>query len=182
MKHAILALMLSLSASAIYAQQQVKMTFSGTWVPTAINQQPNSVTDEENLAGNGTFGSFSLLQLRTDGTGTQPSSSCSGPALFNVPVLAGAGAFRFNDGSLLTIELSSGSLCIDFSVLAARMNETFKITGGTGRFKNATGNLTLNGTVRPLMFTSNPDPQAILLIISGQITGTVSGVGNEGDQ
>ena len=100
----------------------------------------------------------------------------------NVPVLAGAGAFRFNDGSLLTIELTNGGLCIDFSVLAARMNETFKVTGGTGRFKNASGTLTLNGTVRPLMFTSSADPQAILLIISGQITGTISGVGNEGDQ
>lgn len=182
MKHAILALMLSLSATAIYAQQPVKMNFSGTWVPTAINQQPNSVTDVEQLGGNGTFGSFSLLQLRTDGTAPQASSSCAGPALVNVPVLAGAGAFRYNDGSLLTIELTNGGLCIDFSVLAARMNETFKVTGGTGRFKNASGTLTLNGTVRPLMFTSNPDPQAILLIISGQITGTVSGVGNGDDQ
>ncbi len=181
MKHAVLALALSLGTSATYAQQSVRMTFSGTWIPVAINQQPNSITDEEHLAGNGTFGSFTLHQLRTDGAAPAPSSNCSGAATANFPVLAGAGAFRFSDGSLLTIEVSSGGLCIDFGAGSARMAETFRITGGTGRFKGATGNLTLTGAVQPLLFVKGSTTQAILITITGQLAGTISGVSKEDD-
>ena len=47
-------------------QGQVHMKFSGSMVPTAIDVQPNTITDEELLAGNGTLGPFTFRKLRTD--------------------------------------------------------------------------------------------------------------------
>ena len=49
-------------------QGQVKMAFSGSMVPTAIDVQPETITDEELLAGNGTLGPFTFRKLRTDET------------------------------------------------------------------------------------------------------------------
>ena len=72
MKHiATVALMLNLGVAGVYAQQRpVKMTFSGTNVATTINLQPNTVTDEQHSAGNGTFGSFTFRELHADWTGS----------------------------------------------------------------------------------------------------------------
>ena len=69
-KHiASVALMLNLGVASVYAhQRQVKMTFSGSFVRTAIDLQPDTVTDEENFAGNGSFGPFTFRNLRTDTT------------------------------------------------------------------------------------------------------------------
>ena len=79
MKHkAIMALMLNLSIASVYAQERpVKMTFSGTNVATTISLQPNTVTDEQHSAGNGTFGAFTFCELHADGSAPQPPSGCS---------------------------------------------------------------------------------------------------------
>ena len=47
MKHiATVALMLNLGVAGVFAQQKpVKMTFSGTFVPTTINLAPDTITD-----------------------------------------------------------------------------------------------------------------------------------------
>ena len=61
MKHiTTVVLMLNFGAASIYAHQKpVKMTFSGTAGPSAINlQQPGTTTGEDNFAGNGALGSF----------------------------------------------------------------------------------------------------------------------------
>ena len=81
MKHiATVALMLNLGVAGVYAQERpVKMTFSGTNVATTINLQPNTVTDEQHSAGNGTFGAFTFRELHADGPAPQPPSGCSGP-------------------------------------------------------------------------------------------------------
>ena len=57
-------------------QGQVKMAFSGSMVPTAIDVQPDTITDEELLAGNGTLGPFTFRKLRTDETSPQFFGSC----------------------------------------------------------------------------------------------------------
>ena len=61
------------------AQKPVKMRFSGSIVPTAISVQPNTITDEELLAGKGTLGPFTLRKLRTDGLSPQPSNDTKVP-------------------------------------------------------------------------------------------------------
>jgi len=89
---ATMALMLNLGVAGIYAQERpVKMTFSGTSIGTTINLQPDTVTDEQNVAGNGTLGTFSFRELHADPTSPQPSSSCSSGPYF--PTVAGGGYF-----------------------------------------------------------------------------------------
>jgi len=182
MKHiATVALMLNFGVAGAYAQQKpVKMTFSGSMVPTTINLGPNTITDEEHLAGNGTLGPFTFRKLRTDALSPQPSNTCSGPNQINLPVVAGGGVFRFEDGSLLTVLITEGALCINFAAGMAHLTETYQVTGGTRRLKGASGTLTLTGTVTPVLF--NASGAAVLLTNTGKFQGTVLGVarGEEG--
>lgn len=171
-----LALMLSLGAAGIYAQQRpVRMTVSGSKVATAINLGPNTRTDEVHLAGNGTLGQFTFRALRTDETSAQ-FGSCgkgSGP---NFRVVAGAGVFRFRDGSLLTVKLKAGTLCVDISDMnhpVGHLTDDYEITGGTGRFKEAKGSLALTATLSALFFDASN--MAVLLTLAGDAEGTVSG-------
>jgi hypothetical protein len=150
---------------------QVKMAFSGSMTPTAIDVQPNTITDEELLAGNGTLGPFTFRKLRTDETSPESFGPCGsgfGPSL---RVLAGAGVFRFEDGSLLTVTVTEGVLCVDLDHLVGHLTETYQITGGTGRLKDATGSLQSTGTLNPVMFSASN--AAVLLTNAGQLKGTV---------
>ncbi len=183
MKHiATVALMFNLGVAGVYAQQKpVKMTFSGTVEPSTIKLQPDTNTDEGNVAGNGTLGPFTFRELHADTASPQPSSTCSGPTKVYFPTVAGGGVFRFQDGSLLTVKLTKGSsLCIDFATLLGHLTATYQITGGTGRFNAASGALTLTATWFPVLF--NGPNSAVLLTSTGEFEGTVSGVaiGKEG--
>jgi len=170
MKHlATIALMLGLGVTSVSAEERpIRMRFSGSMVPTSIVMQPNTITDEELLAGDGPLGSFTFRKLRTDALAPQPSAECSGPSQANIPVVAGGGVFRFEDGSLLSVAITEGALCIDFSAVMGRLTETYQITGGTGRFKGVSGGtLTLRGTVRPVLFSDSGAP--VLLTVTGVI-------------
>jgi hypothetical protein len=174
MKHvATMALIVTLGAAGVSAEERpVKMRFSGSFVPTSIVMQPDTITDEELLAGNGALGSFTFRKLRTDALAAKPSEACSGPSQMNIPVVAGGGVFRFEDGSLLTVVISEeGTLCIDFDARVAHLTESYRITGGTGRFKGASGTLALRATVRAALFTTSG--QAVLLTSTGELEGTV---------
>src|SRR5712671_2107488 len=148
MKHlGTVALMLNLGIAGVYAQEwPVKMTFSGTNVATTINLQPNTVTDEHHSAGNGTFGAFTFRELHADvSPAPQPPSGCSGP---NFAIVAGAGVFQFQDGSLLIVTVKDGSGCINLAAGYAALIVNYQITGGTGRFEGASGALTMTYTHR----------------------------------
>jgi len=152
-------------------QGRVKMAFSGSMVPTAIEVRPDTITDEELLAGNGTLGPFTFRKLRTDETSPQFVGSCGsgfGPTL---RVVAGAGVFRFEDGSLLTVTLSEGLLCVDFDHGVGHLTESYQITGGTGRFKGASGAFQLTGTLEAVLFSASN--AAVLLTNMGELKGTV---------
>jgi hypothetical protein len=183
MKHkhiATVALMLNLGIAASTAQQwPVKMTFSGSMVPTSINLKPNTITDEELLAGYGTLGNFTFRKLRTDETSPQSSGSCDGGFGPNLRVVAGGGVFRFEGGSLLTVKVTEGSYCIDVQAQppVGHLTETYQITGGTGRFKGASGTLTLTATAHPVLFSDSN--AAVLLTSTGQFTGTISSAATE---
>ena len=88
-----------------------------------------------------------------------------------------AGVFRFQDGSLLKVALTQAGDCIDFAALEAHCTMTFQITGGTGRFKNASGNVTVTmnlAVVVPGNFHMFTD--------TAKVTGTISGVGGSEDE
>ena len=151
----------------------VKMTFSGSMVPTAIDVQPNTITDEELVAGNGTLGRFTFRKLRTDETTPQSFGSCGSGFGPSVRVPVGGGVFRFEDGSLLTVTVTEGDLCIDFDHGVGHLTEAYQITGGTGRFEGAAGTLQSTADVKPVLFSvSNPNA-AVLLTLTGELNGTV---------
>jgi len=173
MKHSTtLALLFHLGIAGAYAQEiPVKMTFSGTNVSTLINLQPNTVTDEQHSAGNGTFGAFTFRELHADtSVSQQPSSSCSGP---NFAMVGGTGVFRFQDGSLLIVTIKDGSGCINPAAGASALTVNYEITGGTGRFEGASGSLTYTATMRAVLRNASNAPA--LLTLTGMIEGSVSG-------
>ena len=139
------ALMLNLGIASLYAQQpaeehsgasRVRMRFSGSTMSTALAIAPNTLNHESQVAGNSSLGPFTYRGLWADEP-SQSSGSCgSGFGRIN-RVVAGGGVFRFEDGSLLTVQLTEGTLCVDISDPAhpvGRQFETYQITGGTGRF------------------------------------------------
>jgi hypothetical protein len=179
MKHTTtMALILGLGAISVYAQQiHVNMTFSGTGAPSAMDlKQPNSNNVEENVAGNGTLGSFTFRDIRASAMTPQPSTTCS--ATF-FPALAGGAVIRFQDGTLLKLSLKDGGDCIDFVHMTARCTLFFEVKGGTGRFQNASGLLTYTEAAEPVLFDA--PGMAVFGTEVGQITGTISGAGNEQD-
>lgn len=179
---AALALMLNLGLATAYAQRYpVKMAYSGTSGASAINlQQPGTQTGEENFAGNGSLGPFTFLLISAETTSPQqPPSTCSGPANIYFTRGAGAGVFRFQDGSLLKVNLSQGADCVDLAAQQAHCTLTLQIFGGTGRFKDASGTLTLNEANVPVLADVLNNP--VFFASTGEFTGTVSGVSREWD-
>ena len=82
------------------------------------------------------------------GPAPQPPSGCSGP---NFAVVKGAGVFRFQDGSLLIVTIKDGSGCIDLAAGHATLSVNYQITGGTGRFEGASGDLTYTATMTAVL-------------------------------
>ena len=179
-----MALMLNLGVAAVYAQHYpVKMAYSGTSGASAVNlQQPGTATVEENFAGNGALGQFTFRLISAETTSPQqpPPSTCSGPANIYFSRLGGAGVFRFQDGSLLKVNVTQGADCIDLAALQGHCTLTLQIAGGTGRFKNASGTLTLTETNVPVLADVLNNP--VFFASTGEFTGTVSGVSREPDR
>jgi hypothetical protein len=170
-----LALMGNLAIASAYAQRPVNLVFSGTGAASPIDlKQPNTSTSEENVSGSGTLGQFTFRDVRAIAISPQPSATCVG--LF-FPSVAGAGLLRFQDGSVLTVNLTQGGDCIDLVHLVGHCTLTLKITGGTGRFKNASGVLTYTETALPLLADASNNP--VFFSETGEFTGTISGVATE---
>ena len=172
-----IAAVLILGVAAVYAQESVKMTFSGTSENSANNlQQPNTTMDEDSFAGTGAAGSFTLRLVRAiSNNPSPPPNTCMGANEMYFTEPAGGGVFRFQDGSLLYVQLAQGSGdCIDFSANDAHCTLNLQITGGTGRFTNASGTLTLTETVLPVLADALGNP--VFFAATGKITGTVAGV------
>jgi hypothetical protein len=168
-----MALMLIFAIGSAYAQDNpIKMTFSGNGGPSVVDlKQPNTRTAEENVAGNGTLGPFTFRNVTAIALSPQPSTAC--PGVF-FPRVAGAGLLRFQDGSLLSVSLLQGGDCIDFVQMVGRCTLTLRITGGTGRFENASGVLTYTETALPVLADALNNP--VLFSETGEITGSISGV------
>jgi hypothetical protein len=92
------------------------------------------------------------------------------------PSVAGGGVIRLQDGTLLTFNLmqpASGGDRIDLDANEGHCTLTLQITGGTGRFKLASGVLAYTETAVPVLAdASNTNP--VLFTETGGITGTVS--------
>ena len=141
---------------------------------------PNTLNHESHVAGNSSLGPFTYRGLWADDPGSQSSGSCGSGFGPNFRIVAGAGVFRFEDGSLLTVKLTEGTLCVDISDPAhpvGRQFETYQITGGTGRFKHATascgvtaedGTLQLTGTRGLVLLDSSGAPSFSCLRVNSR--------------
>ncbi len=185
---ATVALMLNLGVASVYAQEKaVKMTYSGTEGASAIDLQfPDPHTGDKhnsefNFAGKGTLGSFTFRSVEAEGDFPQQSSSCPANQVY-VETIAGAGVFRFQDGSLLKVRLTEGFDCIDFAVLEAHCTRIFQIAGGTRRFKDASGMLTLTETTTPVASAANDPHKPAFFVATGKFNGTVSGMGRDEEE
>jgi hypothetical protein len=184
MRHIVTAaLMLYFGVASGYAQPNVQqrpvtMTFSGNGAEgSPINlQYPNTTTIEENVAGNGALGAFLFRNVTAESNtpSSQPPSTCSGQTHLYFPRVAGAGIFVFQDGSLLNVKLTQGADCIDLVANEGHCTLTLQVTGGTGRFKGASGVLTYTETAVPVLadYFNNP----VFFDETGEITGAVSGM------
>lgn len=180
MKHiASLTLMLALCVASVSAQQSVRMTYSGTAGNSPVDIPFNYASyNQDNFAGTGTLGSFTLRNERAlPNSPSTPPSTCTGPDLLYFVETSGAGVFRFQDGSLLYVSVEQGTDCINVVTNGTHCILTYKITGGTGRFKNASGNLEL--TERAVAVLTDAGSNAIYYASAGRITGEVSGVTDE---
>ncbi len=63
---------------------------------------------------------------------------------------------------------------MDLTAGVGHLTETYQITGGTGRFKGASGALTLTALLNPVLFDAVGNPK--LLTNTGKFHGTVLGV------
>ena len=77
----------------------------------------------------------------------------------------------------MTVHLMQGGDCIDLVEMVGHCTLTLQITGGTGRFQDASGVLTLTETARPVLADASNNP--VFFTETGQITGTVSGMASK---
>jgi hypothetical protein len=161
---------LGCGGTSALAQQDPAMTYSGSNVATTINLQDGTVTDEELFSGYGALGQFTYRELHADTAAPQSSDTCSSGPYF--PVVSGAGVFRFEDGSLMTVTVTQGGICVDTTTGLGHLSETYQITGGTGSYQGASGTLTLTGVLSPVLFNAAGNPE--LLTNTGEFQGTVA--------
>jgi hypothetical protein len=175
----ITAMFLIMALARPAAGQKVKMAYSGTSTgASAVNlQQPGTLTVEENFEGYGALGAFTFRLISAETNSPQePPSTCAGPANIFFSRKGGTGIFRFQDGSLLMVSVTQGADCIDLSKPPGQGHCTLalQITGGTGRFKNASGVLTLTELNVPVLADALNNP--VFFASTGYFTGTVSGL------
>jgi len=113
----------------------------------------------------------SLPQLKTNVS--CPAGTAEVPLLQGHDVLT-----QQSTGEQLFLTHTSGATCFDFTTLTFTYHSQGTFSGGTGRFVHAAGPFENNGTGSVLVF----DPQFhTLLNTAGTLTGTLSGVGDDGD-
>ena len=166
-----IVLMLLFGVAAGYAQDSsVKMQSSGPELVTAFNVQVNTTTCEEKLAGSGSLGHFTYRGLRVDSNNFTVTDACPNGYL---QVTGGEGIFRFSDGSLMSVNITGGSICIDANQLG-HLTETYQVSSGTGRFQKATGDLSHTATLNVVLSDASGNP--LLLTHAGEFDGTIIGV------
>jgi hypothetical protein len=175
-------LTVALALPAAAEKVTVDMKFSGSSAGSAITNvlYPNTSNGEDDFAGDGPLGSFTYRFVDAQMNFPTPSSICPKPTDLHFSDPVGAAVLRFHDGSLLYLKLTQGDDCIDLTAGLAHCFRAFQITGGTGRFKNASGTLALTETVSPVgLFDNSGNP--VFFATTGNIKGTISGVEEEQD-
>ena len=85
--------------------------------------------------------------------------------------MSGAGVFRFENGSLLIVTVVDGSGCVNLAAMNAGLTVNYEITGGTGRFAGASGDLTMTATLVAVLRNASNAPA--LLTNTGEFEGKI---------
>jgi hypothetical protein len=166
-------------------EHKFKATLSGTRMrtPTDTNGDGPAAGLLASLSiteGKSTFGRLTLQEV-SDFIPSGPCTLPDGTPGFAVELLSPipgtesrwTGAFRFRKtGELLTFDQVSGLVCINLGTFEFTVEQLYEISGGTGKFENAEGNLTVHGQGRVLNFDATGE--AVFSIISNaEIEGTI---------
>ena len=72
---------------------------------------------------------------------------------------------------MLIVTVTDGSGCVNLEARHAVLTVNYEITGGTGRFTDASGNLTMTSTIAAILRNAANAPA--LLINAGEFEGTL---------
>jgi hypothetical protein len=131
------------------AQIPLKGTFSGTFVNSQIDTNNDGRKASLGTRGmKGTFGPATgqaMLEYASPSPGTCPNGN-AGVILTLVPGTGHDVARLTSTGDLIIGEYTAGALCVDTSTGIQFFTLTEQVTGGTGRFAEAKGSITITGT------------------------------------
>jgi hypothetical protein len=170
------ALVLAFAVSMHAEEVQVQMTFSGSVStlapPINLVSSGNGPVNATSFAGTGSLGPFTSHGVSANTT--MPTGfGCAGPNSLLFTFVAGAGVYRFQDGGLLTTKLKSATVCVNLTAGSANDMIIEEITGGTGRFQNASGTLTTTTMGdHPVLFDATGQP-VFFAVPNGHVTGTI---------
>ena len=138
-----------LATTSAQAEERLsfKATFGGTFVKTQFDTNGDGAPANLNiLEGNSNLGQFSL-QVLDESVLAGPETCPNGHPGFSVTLVTGSSVFRFRrTGDLLFIRPTSQTTCFDPSTGVGFFRDAIgQVTGGTGRFANATGTLVGEG-------------------------------------
>ena len=180
MKHiATMALMVSLGVAGVYAQEiHVKMTFSGNGSASAIDLKQPDPTPWKRMSP----GTVRSARSRFELSGL-PQLLRNRPPLARATFFPAWPAVRHSLSGWDSIEgQSEGRRRLHrFRANEGHCTLIFEINGGTGRFQNASGLLTYVENAEPVLFDA-PGMSVALGTEVGEITGTISGVGQDQDR
>jgi hypothetical protein len=146
---------LGLATTSAQAEEQLpfKATFGGTIVKTQFDTNGDGASANLNiLEGNSNLGQFSL-QVLDESVLAGPETCPNGHPGFSVTLVTGSSVFRFRrTGDLLFVRPMSQTTCFDPSTGVSFFRDAIgEVTGGTGRFANATGTLVGEGMSQVLL-------------------------------
>jgi hypothetical protein len=133
-------------ATPFVAAEPFQATFSGWSVAATMDVNADAISGfSTTVSGVGRFGRFQAHTVSETG----PVTGICGPTAVTLEFTVWSNIQRFADGDLLYYSLDesqASKVCFDY-VSGALSNEIHAlISGGTGRFKNATGRVVLNAT------------------------------------
>ena len=144
----------SVKGSGSYTGVPVNFSFDGTGHPG----NPSGAAAQELLTGHdnigGPFTGENIGEYALD-----PSTSCTAPdgtAGIRLELVEAVGAVAYNQGQLYFYGVGPGSGCISTSTAVFVLSETHTVLGGTGKFANASGSITMTQTGKVLGAPASP--------------------------
>jgi hypothetical protein len=144
----------NIKGSGSYTAVTVSFSFDGTGHPA----NPSGSAVQELLTGNdnigGPFTGENIGEYAVDF-----ATSCEAPdgtAGVSLELVQAIGAVTYNQGQLYFFGVGPGSGCVSLSTGIFVLTETHTVFGGTGKFANASGSITVTQTGKALSQPASP--------------------------